>query len=359
MSLINKMLRDLDQRQASATERAGLAASQVRALPPERRFPWSRVLLVLTGAVVGATGLWLLIDGQARTHLPVNLAVPGPLAPSAPVQPSVPPAAEPAPPGPAIAMPALVVPMPGDERDEPVAATRVESLQLDLRLSQPPVPIRNEPARPEAVVRARGPAETVPAVIDKRPHDVPGGNSAEAEYRKAMAAYRQGRSSEALPAFQNALRLDDRHVAARQALLSLLMEQGRWPEAQAVASEGLAVDAAQPGWAMILARLQVEQGQVAAARETMARHAAHAERSADYQAFHALLLQKLQRPKEAVDRFRAATSLRPNEGRWWYGLGLALEADQRPQEAREAFRQARETGNLPAELAAGLDQHPR
>jgi MSHA biogenesis protein MshN len=174
-----------------------------------------------------------------------------------------------------------------------------------------------------------------------------------------MAAFRQGRSSEAVPAFQNVLRLDGHHVAARQALLSLLMEQGRWPEAQTLASEGLAVDPAQPGWAMIVARLQVEQGQVAAAQETLARHAAHGERSADYQAFHALLLQKLQRPKEAVDRFRVATGLRPSEGRWWYGLGLALEADQRTQEAREAFRQARETGNLPAELATALEQHLR
>lgn len=357
MSLINKMLRDLDQRQASATERAGVAASQVRALPPERRFPWSRVLLVLAGAAVGAAALWLLITVPATTQGPANPAAPVSSAPAQPVLSSV---TGPAPPGVAIAMPALVVPMPGVEREEPAAAaTRVESLQLDLRLSQAPEPGRDEPARPEAVSRAKAPVAAVPAAIDKRPLDAPGGNPAEAEYRKAMAAFRQGRSSEALPAFQNALRLDGHHVAARQALLSLLMEQGRWPEAQVVAGEGLAVDAAQPGWAMILARLQVEQGQVAAAQETMSRHAAHGEGSADYQAFHALLLQKLQRPKEAVDRFRVATSLRPNEGRWWYGLGLALEADQRPREAREAFRQALDTGNLPAELAVASEHRLR
>lgn len=342
MSLINKMLRDLDERQASVAERAGLAANQVRALPPERRFPWSRVLLVLAGVLVGATGLWLLPDGRPRP-------------------PAVPPMAAPASP---IAMPSLMVPMPAEERQEPAPA-RVESLQLDLRLSQPsappqpPAPVRGEPTGPAPIATAKPLADAAPAAIDKRSHEGPGGGSAEAEYRKAMAAFRQGRSSEALPGFQNALRLDGHHAGARQALLSLLMEQGRWPEAQALASEGLGLDAAQPGWAMIVARLQVEQGQVAAAQETMARHAAHGERSADYQAFHALLLQKLQRTTEAVERFRVATGLRPTEGRWWYGLGLALEADQRPQEAREAFRRARETGNLPPELAAALEQHPR
>jgi MSHA biogenesis protein MshN len=110
---------------------------------------------------------------------------------------------------------------------------------------------------------------------------------------------------------------------------------------------------------MAQARLQVEQGQLAEAEATMARHGQYAERNADYQAFHALLLQKLQRPKDAAERFRAAVALRPGEGRWWYGLGSALETDQRPGEAREAFQKARDAGNLSAELAALVEQRLR
>ncbi len=137
-----------------------------------------------------------------------------------------------------------------------------------------------------------------------------------------MAAYRQGRPNEALEGFQSALRLDARHVPARQALLSQLMEQRRWQEAQAVAAEGLTLVAAQPGWAMILARLQVEQGQVAEAEQTMATHARYGERRADYLAFHGLLLEKL----------------------------------QRPEEARAVFLKAREIGSLPPDLAAAVEQ---
>lgn len=354
MSLINKMLRDLDQRQATAAERAGLAASQVRALPPERRFPWSRLALVLGGAAIGAAALWLLLDSQGTLPSSVSPAV-SPLMP----EPEPPASAASAP---AIAMPALVVPMPAEVSEaeatpaKPVELASIETLQLDLRLSQP-APVRREP-RP-ATATAKLPADAESAPIDKRLHDASVGSSAEAEYRKAMAMFRQGRVGEALTGFQAALRLDGRHVAARQALLSQFMEQRRWTEAQALAAEGLAGDPAQSGWAMILARLQVEQGQLAEAQETLARHAGHAERSPDYQAFHALLLQKLQRPKEALERYRAAVALRPGEGRWWYGLGLALDADQRPQEAREAFRQSLEAGNLPAELAAGVEHRLR
>lgn len=352
MSLINAMLRDLDRRQASAAERAALG-SQVRALPPERTFPWLRILPMLAGTAIGATGIWLFLEFRRPEPVEARTAAPeaAPLAPSP--------------------MPALVVPMPSDPVDSgdgadmneaPAAGPKpsadlpseppnrmaaAESLQIDFRLSQPP--------RPRARSAAVGVAQPV---IDKR-QAAPASDAAEGEYRRAMAAYREGRGAEAFAGFEAALRIDARHVSARQAVLSLLMEQRRWQEAQTVAADGLALDAAQPGWAMVLARLQVEQGQLVEAEQTMAGHAGYGERSPDYQAFHALLLQKLQRPREAAERYFAASSLRPSEGRWWYGLGVALEADQRRLEAQDAFRKAKEAGNLPAELAAAADRRLR
>ncbi|MBI5784249.1 MAG: tetratricopeptide repeat protein [Rhodocyclales bacterium] len=303
MSLINQMLRDLDEREASALERNGMAA-QVRALPREKGFPWASVLPIAVGAGIAAAGIWLAHDASS------------PAAASAPSAPPMPIAPSPA----AMAMPVLVVPMPTEPAEaatESTVAATAESLQLDYRISQ-----QSRSAEKPAAPVAAAPAQ--PAQIDKRPL-APPANSAEGEYRKALAAYRQGRPNEAAEGFQNALRLDPRHVSARQALLSLLLEQRHWPEAQAAATEGLALVPAQPGWAMILARLQVEQGQLAEAEQTMAAHAAHGERSPDYQAFHGLLLEKL----------------------------------QRPQEARAAFTRARDLGNLPPELAAAVEQRLR
>jgi MSHA biogenesis protein MshN len=305
VSLINQMLRDLDERQASAQERNGLAA-QVRALPREKRFPWAGVLPVAVGATIAAAGIWLARDAL----------VPAPPATTAPIPVAPPPVA-------AMAMPVLVVPMPA-EPAEAVAETvgpAAESLQLDYRISQPARPADPPGATLPAPAAAPAP---VAARIDKRPLAQPA-NTADGEYRKALAAYRQGRPNEAAEGFQGALRLDPRHVSARQALLSLLLEQRRWPEAQAAAVEGLALVPAQPGWAMILARLQVEQGHLAEAEQTMAAHAEHGERSPDYQAFHGLLLEKLQRPLEA----------------------------------RAAFTRARDLGNLPPELAAAVEQRLR
>jgi MSHA biogenesis protein MshN len=314
VSLINQMLRDLDQRQATTLERSGLSA-QVRALPQAKHFPWASVMPVVLGVVVGAAGLWFALAKPS----PKSNAISAPAV----LQPSVPVAA--------LALPPLVVPMPSDSPALPAVATykapAAESLQMDFNLSR--APVRAEPVSP-----ATSPALAVSAVpvtspgpaaqIDKRPVATPA-DTAESEYRKALASYRQGRPNEALDGFQAALRIDPRHVSARQALLSLQMEQRRWPEARTVAAEGLAAVPAQPGWAMILARLQVEQGQLAEAEQTMATYADHGARSPEYQAFHGLLLEKL----------------------------------QRPEEARAAFIKAREIGSLPPELAAAVEQRLR
>lgn len=229
-----------------------------------------------------------------------------------------------------------------------------------------------EPALPPLTLSRQGPwkpasdpspapAEPVTgqASIDRRPHAAVGNEAAENGYRRAMAAVRRGSVTEAMSGLQGVLRLDSRHVSARQALLSLLLEQQQWSEAQATMEDGLNLDPAQVGWAMALARLQLEKGKLAEAADTLARHAGHADQNPEYQAFFALVLQKQKRPAEAADHYRAALALRPAESRWWYGLGLVLEGDRKAAEAREAFRKARETGNLPAELATAVEQHLR
>lgn len=359
MSLINEMLRDLDARRASAAERSGLAP-HVRGLPATPPSPWRQLVPVLAGAAVGAALLWLVMAGLGDSERPAS-----PAAPVSSSQPAAPPvAASESAPAPVADLPPLVVALPeladpaGSDRGSAEDSVIVADLQLDRRLHRKSL---SPPAVPKSSVQSNPPpaepkpGETEPA-IDKRNRP---GSSAEEEFRKAMGLSRQGAVAEAMAGFQAALRLDGRHLAARQGLLSLLVAQRRWAEAQAVAAEGLAQDPAQTGWAMALARLQVEQGQLAEAESVLAAHAARGTGNADYLAFHALLLQKLQRPAAAADRYRAALVLRPDEGRWWYGLGQALDAGQEAEAALEAFAKARQTGNLPPALAALADQRLR
>ena len=408
MSLINKMLRDLDERHAPSVDRAGLPPA-IHALPAPSDRSWGPVALLVLVAVAGAAGAFywyaeLSPAPAAPVPVPAPLTIPPPPVPSPPVAlpaapvepPPVVPAPEQKPEVPAEQkaaeilpeLPKLELPPPPPppvaavEPAAPAAKAAVPAQKASVAKTAP-VPRQEPPAekvrpapapaapvqkgRPAAEATGTAPsspaagrsapaAEAEPVSIDKRPRTPLTSEAAESAYRKAMAAVRRGALAEAVDGLRAALKIDSHHISARQALLSLLVEQQQWDEARHLLEEGLAADPAQSSWAMALARLQLEQGKLPEAVDTLARHARHADQNADYQAFLALLLQKQKRGREAAERYRAALALKPAESRWWYGLGLVLDADQKPQEAREAFLKAKETGNLSPELAAAVDQ---
>lgn len=389
MSLVNQMLRDLDARQASRKDRAGLPP-RLRPLPPAKltRRQSLRMLLIgmalgsiIAGALVGLA-MSLLRPPPAPVEPPLSVtppvALPVPVQPAA-VAPQTPPATsqatapevQPAPAAPPSALPAAVAvtvpPVAAVRAHTPPASVAATPARAETR-SPPPKPSVNvakpiqdasRPTSPASVERkpaaqeksaASPPSGAAPGDKPARPD--PGGNLTEAEYLKGMQAANAGDQAAALPLFQNALRIDPRNAQARQALLSLLVSSRRLSEAIQVAQAGLALDPTRSGWAMILTRLQHEQGDTEGALRTLETHLPYATGDADYLALYAFLLQRQQRYIEAARQYRQALALRPGEGRWWYGLGLALGANGKEDEAKVAFGKAREVGNLPADMRA-------
>lgn len=216
-----------------------------------------------------------------------------------------------------------------------------------------------KPADKPAKAVVAPPVATVPVgegQIDKQPKGGVSREQAEAEYRKGMQAAGIGDYAGASPPLRRALEIDPRHAKARQALLSVLANSRQWDEVRQVAQSGLALDPAKSGWAVILARLQHEQGDTDGAVKTLETYQPHASGDADYQGLFAFLLQKQKRHAEAAQRYQAALGVRPGEGRWWFGLGLALEAAGRADEAKAAFGKARDAGNLPADMLGIIEQ---
>lgn len=368
MSVINQMLRDLDARDASDQERAGLPP-RLRTLPPAARAgkrPWG---LLVVGIVIGA----VLAGGV------FSLMTTGGPAVSAASPPAVPPAPTFAPAPPTViddgAMKLSTMIHDAGTVQSPVETTRVPPPQAlpsakALPAAKPaaapatPAPAASvKPAKPAVAATTSTKPPAAPASeaaadtqIDKRPKGGHAREMADAEYRRGMQAAKQGDPAAAVAAFTRSLEHDPAFARARQALLATLVGGRQWAEARQVAEAGLALDPAQSGWAVILARLQFEQGEADAAIGTLERHAAHAGGDADYQGLFAYLLQRQQRPAEAAEHFRAGLALRPGEGRWWFGLGLALENSGKPAEAKAAYARAREAGNLPADMATVIEQ---
>jgi MSHA biogenesis protein MshN len=142
-------------------------------------------------------------------------------------------------------------------------------------------------------------------------------------------------------------------------LVALLVERRALDAARRELEEGLRQSPEQIGFASLLARLLVDQGDASGALEVLGRHAAYASASPQYRSFHAALLQRAGRHAEAVEEFRAALTISPVVGSWWMGLGISEQALGRRDAAASAFQNARTTGNLAPELVAFVEQRLR
>lgn len=333
----------------------------VRAVPQVRR-KFILPLLLLSGVVLMAgVAVWQWV--QARNP-GVAVQANGVLAEKPPAEvlsPAPQPDAKPNTPPPHAAQHAEKIsplPNPAD-----VTALRQSKDMLQQRTVQV-MPRADAPAEPARPVKPQpvqaAPLDAQPAAQapdDELPiKQISPAQLADAEFRKAVALMQQGRITDAMAGYEAALRIDAGHDAARQTLVALLLEGKRGADAERVLQEGLKSKPEHTGFAMLLARLQVERGEVGQATATLEKLLPYADSQADYQAFFAALLQRQNRHKEAITHYQIALQLVPDNGVWMMGYGISLQAAQRTDDARNAFRRALDSKTLKPELQAFVKQ---
>ena len=439
MSLINKMLQDLDAR---GTTRADGVPPEIKTVSTTReRVPALRIAAIAAGVLVALIGAaaWFVVPIKGKTYEVQPLP---PAPPVAVVKP------EPAPVTVAEVAPApvaKVAPVPVPVEPPPAVRAAVEKTAAAPRKAAPPAAVKAEPVEPAPAARVR---PTAPAVADAQPagtttswavaserarieqdrlarrwkseearlarlpasqrreaqrklrdeqaqaaartktetawlaslkrKEAAGGSapiaaeappaapargqgrvetgsqSAENAYRRALASLQEGRVGEAISGLQAVLRANPRHEAARQTLVSLLIENNRGDEAMTQLQQALTLDPRQPALAMLLARLQIERGK--SGIDVLLRTLPYATGNGDYQAFLGGALQRQGRFREAAEQYQTALRSAPGNAVWWMGLGIALQGDKRNAEAADAFRQAKALGSLSPELQAFVER---
>ena len=179
---------------------------------------------------------------------------------------------------------------------------------------------------------------------------------AENEYRRANQFLQQAKTPEPALAFEQALSHDKHPFASRQSLATLLLANNRNEEALRHLQQGLQLDPGHTVFAMMLARVQAERNELSAAIETMYGHLPIAVANAEFQASLAALLQRDKRHREANEHFLVALQLRPENGVWWMGLGISLQAESRFAQAKDAFTRAKQSRSLNPQLSAFVEQ---
>ena len=339
MSLVNKMLRDLDARQSGGrTERPIL--QDLRPVTTEKRRHRLAVVGVLTAgvAIVGSLAAWHFMHSQTAPRLgQVVVSLPPPVAPAAVASAEPPVTAN-------LPSPATIpaVPEPHTDRKRTSVSATPPAAQRAPRAASSPPPSR-----------AQRPVADSPAAvrIEKTERPYTAEAAAEQSHQEAVRAQTRGNPVTAERHWRQALSSNPQHAAAREQLAGLLIASGRNAEAQQLLEQGIAQRPEHVPFRLLQARAAVEQGNESQALATLERALTDGVHDPELQALLAALYQRAARHGEAVKSYRDALAVRPQEGRWWLGLGISLEAQQDSASARDAYRRALGGGPLAANLA--------
>jgi MSHA biogenesis protein MshN len=338
MSVINRVLKDLDRKGGAATVPAGVQAVRADLAPRRRYWPWG-VLLVATLAAA-----W---DYWSGTTPPAALPEQREVAPRLRLSETLDSSGPPSRTGFGAGGEGATVDLPTHSKSIPVEPTKPEpprALQRSaLSPAPPPEGGRKEAAAisdipPSIKLDTHLPEARPPRVVKENRVPTPR-EQVEADLRQATRLIEQGRGRDAAELLEAALRLDPGHGPARQTLVALSLESGDTARGEALLREGLRLHTGDPWYHRALSQLFLRRGDTAQALATLK---AGLGKGADaaYWGLYAALLGKAARPAEAVPAYREATRLDPDHGPWWIGLAVSLEQSGARSDAAAAYQRA-------------------
>lgn len=339
MSVINKMLRDLDSRQAGMTlnhvRHTGMARDTVTVDspdgPPSPQPGWQRLSVLssaLSALIVLGAGGWFLSQNNA-SPAKVNASPVPPTSASVVVAPPLVAASVPAP-VPSVS-PTVSLKMDNSVKLAPTATV----LSQAGPASRPrPAPVRSLNERVAPVIAAARPVAapaSAPAPVQSPP--------------------RQAASADALAQAQNLWK-----SGSREAAMDLLHEALTTVERGHLAGLPAASNAVLAALARELARMELAEGRVSQALAMLTRLEPALSGFADVWALRGNAAQRLGRHQESAAAYLSALKLRPDEPRWMLGAAVSLAAQGQTDEAAELAEKARTKGALSPEVATYLRQ---
>lgn len=356
MSLINQMLKDLENRRAEAVESPDSPLKGVNRYNVARRgspyllYALGGLLLVLV-ALVGFLG-WAYLNPPepGASTPPVAAAMPAPAeAPQTPPASDTPPVQTP-----------LVKAEP-EPRPEPRPESKSES--------------KPEPEPEPDEVTARAPASSEPVKqkaeetatsatqsgqddgpVSKRDRPMSDEQRAELAYKKGYQRVSRDQREAGERYLREALTHYRRHHGARELLASLYIKSGRYVEAGSLLKAGLALAPGHALYAKLYARVLLKQEQPNQAIAILEQQPPMPGVDSEYYALLAALYQRTDQHLKAAATYRDILRVNPRQGSWWIGLGISLEQLEKYNEARAAYQRAKESTPLTENLKEYVDK---
>ncbi len=137
---------------------------------------------------------------------------------------------------------------------------------------------------------------------------------------------------------------------SRETLAKLLFAQQEYVQAAAVIDQGLAQAPNNAAFKKIKARLLLQANDSAQALALMRNVPPTVAADTEYNELLAQLYQQQNYHQEAVAAYQDLLRIDRQQGRWWTGLGISLEAQDKDADALTSFQAALQAGNLDRNL---------
>ena len=363
MSTINQMLRDLDARGAnqphqSVSSEMPTAGDGFRnSVNPHSQRIWVGLLVLVAVALGG--GYFVFGITGLRSEKTASVPRPTPVGVLSPVTPAQQNKLVTA--APAVVVPEVIVRAP-QAVDVPLHAPADTLAAVPRKATVTPLP----PVSGQAAVNANKSSvlplsrstatETAvmrPSQVIKQAVELTPDAAAQQLLDEANGLRREGKLDAARRKYREALERNPALASARVQLAKILHEEGESDAALALLTTGYSQQH-DGALAAVLGRMLADLGQRAEALIWFARGGGEL-RPADHALMGALLSQE-QRHDEAITAYQTALTAEPRKSGWLLGLGLALEAAGRREEAQIAYRQALEWGEFKPEVVKFLKQ---
>ncbi|WP_258239832.1 tetratricopeptide repeat protein [Pseudidiomarina homiensis] len=341
MSVINRMLRDLDKRQQQDRQTVSTPAA---AAP--KPFPWGWVLGAIVIIAIAVTAVMVIWQTTTPQPEPVEVATkadpsnePVPTStPATPTQPQQEPAAVPT----SVAVPVAEATQPQQRlQPEPIAQAPASSdnNQVEQAAQEQVVATAEQPPAAEEKPKGTMQVERVELSAEEL---------AEVKLKQAREAMQKGERQRAGSLFEQVIALAPEHVAARSELAAYWYGRGQISSALAVLEQGLELQPQQSRWQLLYAKILLEGGAYQRVIDALGQINPNAGEAADLYQLRAAAANEVGRYASAAADY-VVLAERTREGRWWLAAAVAFEDAQQSDAAMRSYQQALATDTLNAD----------
>jgi MSHA biogenesis protein MshN len=141
-------------------------------------------------------------------------------------------------------------------------------------------------------------------------------------------------------------------IEARENLAALYLSHNELMDAYEILDEGLRLEPYNINFITMKARLLVEQEQPKEALTLLGKVNPDVNSAPEYYALQAAIFESLGRTNEAGSIYQSLVKVEPSNGKYWLGLGVALEHKHSTQQAIEAYKLASQSENAQPSVRA-------